>query len=567
MDESESQLRGTLLPHDSLEYGTNSDKTLTETQRCQEHNRSLPKAPILTSLWLGSFLASIDASIVANIMNKIAEEFHESDKKQWMATSFLLTNAAFQPLYGRCSDIVGRKCALLIAQSFFLLGTLLTCFARNVTEFAIARAICGMGGGGIGAMSSITVSDICTTKERGMYQGYANVIFGAGQVLGAPVGGLIMETFNWRIIFAAQVVAIMICMILAYRNINLKLLHIPPFHQRFTRKNLSRIDLFGSSMLSCSLVSFLMLFSSGVSRSLWFLLTLVSLTLFCINERYIATERLLPNGILRGHFGLSALLIVVSSFMMFAELYRMPVYLQLIQDISVSRSGIFLLFASVSSSGASLFTGWLLRTTKQDLGKLVYKIALASSFIQLVGMMLALFTTSVTEPSQAVHAGWAVFSPRSAGQMHYFKSDSIAWRVLLTVALMCSSFAYASLLVSILVSIVDTTEKSQQATMIGVFYLWRSIGNTLGASVPLSVYEFEVARKLWDYMEAQGLRDTYLDLLHDSSILRQRFRNHTLAALLQIYRSCFQVSYLPSICVCILGILAATRLTQRAAHK
>ncbi|AGO10416.1 AaceriABL040Wp [[Ashbya] aceris (nom. inval.)] len=567
MDESESQIRGTLLACDSLAYGTNADKTLNEVQTFQEHNRSLPKAPILTSLWLGSFLASVDASIVANIMNKIAEEFHESDKKQWIATSFLLTNAAFQPLYGRCSDIVGRKCALLIAQSFFLLGTLLTCFARNVTEFAIARAICGMGGGGISAMSSITVSDICTTKERGMYQGYANVIFGAGQVLGAPVGGLILEAFNWRIIFAAQVFIVILCMILAYRNINLKLPHILPLEQRFTWQNLSRIDIFGSTMLSCSLVSFLLLFSAGVSQPLWVLVMIVSLSLFSVNERYIATERLLPSGLLRGHFGLSAILIVASSFMMFAELYRMPVYLQLIQDISVSRSGVFLLFASVASSGASLFTGWLLRTTRQDLGKLVYKIALISSFIQLTGMMLALFTTSVTEPSQATHARWAILSPRSVGQTYYFQSDSIIWRTLLTVALMCNSFAYASLLVSILVSIVDTTEKSQQATMIGVFYLWRSIGNTLGTSVPLSLYEMTVARRLWEYMESQGLRDTYLALLHDSSILRQRFRGHALASLLQIYNICFQVSYIPSICICILGIIAATRLTQMAAHK
>lgn len=92
---------------------------------------ALPKFPILFSLWLGSFLSSLDSTIVANIMNRVAEEFSESSKKQWIATSFLLTNTAFQPLYGKLSDITGRKSALLTAQFFFWPWVLINMFCQK----------------------------------------------------------------------------------------------------------------------------------------------------------------------------------------------------------------------------------------------------------------------------------------------------------------------------------------------------------------------------------------------------------------------------------------------------
>lgn len=170
----------------------------------------------------------------------------------------------------------------------------MTCLARNVTEFAVARAICGIGGGGINACSSITVSDICTAKERGIYQGYANIVFGMGQMLGAPLGGLFIDTIGWRAIFGIQVPVVMVSAFLAYRNVNIKLSHVPPISERFTRKNLSRIDFLGSVTLASTICGVLVLCSTDLNKLVVSLATAASFVLFLWVELFYAAERILP---------------------------------------------------------------------------------------------------------------------------------------------------------------------------------------------------------------------------------------------------------------------------------
>lgn len=312
-------------------------------QEYHEHNLSLPKLPIVLSLWLGSFLSSLDGTIVANIMNRVAEEFQESDKKQWIATSYLLTNTAFQPLYGKLSDLTGRKFAVLTAHFFFGLGCLLTCFANSVTQFAIARAICGVGGGGINAMSSITVSDICTQRERGIYQGYANIVFGLGQILGAPIGGLFIDTLGWRILFGLQVPTILLCSSLVHKNVNIKLSHLLPVEERFKWSNLSRIDILGSSTLVFTISGVLFLCSTELNKALLSIFTVISFIAFILIELYYSKERIMPFELLKGSFGLASAATVISSFIIFGDIFRSPIYLQLIQGVSVTKTGFYAL--------------------------------------------------------------------------------------------------------------------------------------------------------------------------------------------------------------------------------
>ena len=445
------------------------------------YNLALPKLPILTALWLGSFISSLDGTIVANIMNKVAEEFEESNKKQWIATSFLLTNTAFQPLYGKLSDITGRRFAILTAHFFFGIGCLLTCFAQNVTQFAIARAICGIGGGGINACSSITVSDICTAKDRGVYQGYANIVFGMGQMLGAPIGGLLIETIGWRTIFAVQVPIISLCSFLAYRNVKIRLSHLPPVSQRFTLKNLSRIDLLGSSSLVAVICGVLFLCSTNLNKVGLTIFTLLSFALFVVVELYYAKERILPLELLKGAFGLCSVATIVSSFITYGDIFRSPIYYQVVQNLSVTKTGFFILLPALSVAVGSVITGSVLRRTKMDLAHCCYVIVLQSVAIQLAGLLLAYVVINLTEPAIGVS------STDYAARLFYFSSNSLWWKVLLVSAGMIIGYGYAGLLVSTLVSIVCSIEKSQQATMTGIFYLWRSIGNVLGVSLTLSL--------------------------------------------------------------------------------
>ncbi|SCU94709.1 LADA_0G10550g1_1 [Lachancea dasiensis] len=519
-----------------------TEEEIWEEERCHNHNLKLAKGPILVSLWLGSFLVSIDGTIVANVTNAIAAEFQESDKKQWIATSFLLTNTAFQCLYGKLSDISGRKFALLTAQLFFGLGCLLTCFARNVTEFALARAVCGIGGGGISAMSSITVSDICTAKERGMYQGYANIVFGTGQLLGAPLGGILITTLGWRPIFAVQVPMVLLCMFLANRNVNVELAHLEPLEKRFTLKNLSRLDLLGSATLVATISGILFLFSSNLNKWATLIGTLISFALFLYNEKYWASERIIPFDLLKGTFGLTSLITILSAFIMFGDIFRSPIYLQVVQDISITKSGVFILFGSTACAGSSLITGYIIRHTKMELVRCTFLIVLAAVLMQLVGVVLNTLLIANLKPNEVHFAGASELVAPLA-----FASQGLTWKVIYVVSTIFNSFGYGCLLVSVLVSIVFTVPKSQQATLTGIFYLWRSIGSVLGTSITLTTYDLSLVSKLWTYMESHGLAKSYPKLLRDSGYLRYHFSGQTLSSLLDIYRQCFVWSNYPGI--------------------
>ncbi|CDO96039.1 unnamed protein product [Kluyveromyces dobzhanskii CBS 2104] len=535
-----------------------TDNLITLEEDYHQHNLSLPKGPILYSLWMGSFLGSIDSTIVANIMNKVAEEFEESDKKQWIVTSFLLTNTAFQPLYGKLSDLTGRKTALMLAHSFFLVGCLCTALSNNLTQFSLARAVCGMGAGGISALSSITVSDICTPKERGVYQGYANVVFGTGSLLGGPVGGWIMDAFGWKVIFAGQVPLIMTCMYLGFRNVNVKLTHIPPMNERYKWKNIRRIDLGGSISLICTIFGFLCLTSTDLNKSTLTAFTVVSLVVFILNELYWAPERIIPIHLLSGTFGITSLLTILSSFIVFGDVFRNPVYLQLVQNISLTSTGGFLLFSSASSAFASLATGWILRNTKLRLATCAYLLITISVCLHFISLSLGYATISHTEPNPTSYVDTS--AAVAVGESYRFAWYQFRWRIFYVLAMVLNTWAYATILVATLVSIVFTIPKSQQATITGCFYLWRSIGTVLGANSVLTIFETSITTKLYHYLHPIGMDKQYYSLIHDSSFLRRNFSGGTLKDLLEVYIEAFLLSYIPAFVVSILAVAVGLKL-------
>ncbi|SCV01509.1 LAME_0G16666g1_1 [Lachancea meyersii CBS 8951] len=560
MNSSEQTEESALL----AECTDESSNSTSLEQKCHNQNLGLSKAPILVSLWLGSFLVAIDGTVVANITNAIAADFQESDKKQWIATSFLLTNTAFQCLYGKLSDISGRKFALLTAQFFFGLGCLMTCFAGNVTQFSIARAVCGIGGGGISAMSSITVSDICTTKERGMYQGYANIVFGAGQLLGAPLGGFLITSVGWKLIFAVQVPMIVLCMFLAHRNVNIELAHLKPVEERFTFENMSRLDLVGSATLVTSISGLLFLFASNLNKIAVLICTVLSFILFACNEKYWARERIIPFELLRGNFGLTSLITVASTFVMFGDVFRSPIYLQVVQNISIAKSGIFILFGSAACAAASLLTGWILRHTKMDLAKCSFLIILAAVFLQLAGVVLSSVLVATLQPDKKSYSQ----EDNSLSVLLQLDSRGLLWKCIYVVATVFNAFGYGCLLVSVLVSIVFTVPKSQQATLTGIFYLWRSIGSVLGTSITLTTYDLTLKTKLWTYMSSNGLSKAYPKLLRDSGYLRAHFSGQTLTALLEVYRKCFVWSFAPGFAggaiAVVVGLILVTMMSPKS---
>jgi len=141
---------------------------------------------ILAGLWSAVFLGALDGTIVATLMTPIGNYFNKSNQASYIGTAYLLSVCCFTPLYGRLSDIIGRRGAMLLALTLFGTGTISCGLAPSMEALIAARAVAGMGGGGMMTVSSVAVTDLIPLKQRGLYQGMANIMFGLGLELVGP---------------------------------------------------------------------------------------------------------------------------------------------------------------------------------------------------------------------------------------------------------------------------------------------------------------------------------------------------------------------------------------------
>lgn len=144
---------------------------------------------IFPAVVVGVFLSAADQTIIVSSYGSIGSELNALSMTSWIATAYFLTLTSFQPLYGKLSDIFGRKACLLFGYTVFGLGCLGCGLAQDINQLIAARAFAGIGGGAMTTVVSILLSDVCTLRERGQWQGYVNIVFAAGSSAGAPIGG------------------------------------------------------------------------------------------------------------------------------------------------------------------------------------------------------------------------------------------------------------------------------------------------------------------------------------------------------------------------------------------
>jgi MFS family permease len=143
-------------------------------------------------------LVALDQTLTIATYGKIGSDLHALNSTSWIATSYYLTLTTFQPLYGRLSDIFGRKECLLFSYSVFGLGCLGCALSQDILQLCISRAVTGMGGGGLNAVMAILMTDLVPLRERAMWQGYINTVYSVGVAAGAPIGGVLADSVGWR---------------------------------------------------------------------------------------------------------------------------------------------------------------------------------------------------------------------------------------------------------------------------------------------------------------------------------------------------------------------------------
>jgi len=250
---------------------------------------------VLGSIYVGVFLGALDSTVIATLSAPISTSFNSLSLLSWLASSYLIANAACQPLSGRLTDIFSRRTGLVVSNILFAAGNLMCGLAQDEWSMIAGRVVAGMGGGGLMAISTFVGSDLVPLRKRGIIQGIGNLCFGTGAGLGGIFGGWINDTWGWRTAFLVQVPFVIMSGILVWWVID-----IPP--KKSEKSTLSRIDFLGAFTLVLTLVLLLLGLNSGGNIVPWthplvlvsLPLSAVSLCAFIYIEAYVAPEPVIP---------------------------------------------------------------------------------------------------------------------------------------------------------------------------------------------------------------------------------------------------------------------------------
>lgn len=182
------------------EHSSNTVVATDERANDPENKRTkFQTAVIMASLGASVFLAALDTTIVTTALPTISEYFHSNAGYTWIGSAYLLANAASTPTWGKFSDIWGRKPVLLCAAAVFFLGSVLAGTSVSISMLIAARAIQGIGGGGLIILVNICISDLFSMRNRGTYFGIIGMVWAFASAIGPILGGVFTEKVSWRV--------------------------------------------------------------------------------------------------------------------------------------------------------------------------------------------------------------------------------------------------------------------------------------------------------------------------------------------------------------------------------
>lgn len=428
---------------------------------------------IFPAIAIGVFLSSADQTLVVSTYGIIGTELGSLSSTSWIATGYFLTLSAFQPLYGKLSDIFGRKECLLFGYFIFGIGSILCGLARNMGELIAARAFSGIGGSGMTVCVSILLSDIVGLRERGTWQGYINLIWACGSSAGAPLGGLLADSIGWRWAFIAQgplcaVAFLAVAMVL----------DMPKQDTSDWKKKLAKVDFLGAAVLITAVFGLLVGLDRG-SNVGWDnkfaiagLATTPLFVVFVLVERHFASNPFAPGHIIFGDALFPAYLVnffAIGGWL--AAIYFLPLYWQVSGDYSASQAGALLVPTILASVCGSLFGGFYMKR------KARYWWLTMIAYIALIfGLTtILLFAGAVSKNLPMMIVGSCV-----------------------------CGFTNGIGITTTLISLIANVSHSDQAVATACSYLFRSLGSVFGISMCATAFN-------------QILRQSLASALHGSA--------------------------------------------------
>jgi EmrB/QacA subfamily drug resistance transporter len=321
---------------------------------------------VILGLMAAMFLSSLSQTVVGTAMRTIADDLHGLSLQAWVTTAFLIVSTVMTPIYGKLSDLFGRRPLFLIAIVLFLVGSVASSFAQDMIQLAGFRALQGLGAGGLMSLPLTIMGDILAPRERAKYQGYFLAVFGVSSLLGPLVGGVFAgaDTLagieGWRWVFLFNVPIGIVALFMVFR-----FLHIPVLHNRV------RIDWWGAAALVMGVVPLLLVaeqgrtwgWGSGLSIAC-FVTGAVGILLFILIESRMGDDALIPLSLFRSStFSMATVIGVLVGFGMFAGMMMIPFVLQIVHGMDPTQAGLATLPMILGLMIASIGSGQIIART------------------------------------------------------------------------------------------------------------------------------------------------------------------------------------------------------------
>lgn len=310
---------------------------------------------ILMGIMLAMFLGALEQTIVATALPTIGRSFNDLTNLPWIVTAYLLAATAVTPLYGKLSDIYGRRAALLTAILLFLAGSVACALAPNMFALILARGLQGLGGGGLMSLAQTVIADIFTPRERGRLQGYIGTVFAVSSIGGPVLGGVLTEHIHWSMIFWINLPLGALALAMAGRSLKL----LPKHGARH------KLDYIGAVLMACAAIALLLAITWGGTHYPWISapiggLLAVSVILWVLFALRIATapEPFLPLAVLGNPVVRSASLAGACCMGVLVGLtIYTPLYFETVKHYSASQSGLALIPIAAGTVISSTLTG------------------------------------------------------------------------------------------------------------------------------------------------------------------------------------------------------------------
>jgi len=322
---------------------------------------------VIVGLMCGMFLSSLDQTVVGTAIRTIGDDLQGLDQQAWVTTAYLIVSTIATPIYGKLSDIFGRRPLYIFAIGMFILGSVLSAFSTSMIMLAAMRAVQAIGAGGLMSLPLAIMGDILAPRERAKYQGYFLAVFGISSIVGPLIGGLfagadqILWITGWRWVFLINVpvgIAALV-MVIAF-------LHLPRFHGHSTR-----IDWWGATAVIVALVPALLVAEEGntwgwdsAAAITCYIVSAIGIVGFILIERAMGESAIIPLALFRsGPFSMSIVLGILMGFGMFGAMMTLPLYLQIVVGMNPTESGFATLPMLLGLMIASIVSGQIISRT------------------------------------------------------------------------------------------------------------------------------------------------------------------------------------------------------------